>query len=107
MSSIPVRQPTRRRQLAQHCLSRDSTELTSSSWCRADSSRCLSDPPLVRGVELDGQHVQGVPGGDADAAEQAEQSDHGRLAVTKGQEEAADAGDDAGAGWGREADTDS
>lgn len=60
---------------------------------------CMCDPPLVRGVELDGQHIQGVPGGDADAAEQAEQGDHGRLAVPKGQEETADAGDDTGAGW--------
>ena len=60
---------------------------------------CVSSP-LVRGVELHGEHVQGVPGGDADAPEQAEQSDHGRLAVTEGQEEAADAGDHTGAGWG-------
>lgn len=58
--------------------------------------------PLIRGVKLHRQHVQGIPGGDADSSKQAEQSNHGRLAVAKGQEETADAGDDAGAGWREE-----
>lgn len=55
--------------------------------------------PLVRGVELHRQHVQGVPGGDADAPEQTEQSDHGRLAVAERQEETADTRDHTGARW--------
>ncbi len=57
--------------------------------------------PLVRGVELDSQHIQRVPGGDADSPEQAEQSDHGWLAVAKGQEETADARNHTGARWRR------
>lgn len=57
----------------------------------------MADPPLVGGVELHSQHIQGVPGGNADPPKQAEQSDHSRLAVAKGQEETADAGDHTGA----------
>lgn len=38
---------------------------------------CVAHLPLVGGVELHGQHIQGVPGGDADPPEQAEQGDHG------------------------------
>lgn len=63
---------------------------------RTARASCL---PLVRGVELDGQHVQSVPGSNADSPEQAEQSNHGRLAVAEGQEETADARDDTGARW--------
>lgn len=55
--------------------------------------RHQGDPPLVGGVELHGQHIQGVPGGDADPPKQAEQSNHSGLAVAEGQEETADAGD--------------
>lgn len=79
-------------------------------WIRTSSSSSESSPdglrlPLIRGVELHRQHVQGVPGGDADASKQAEQSNHGRLAVAEGQEETADAGDDAGARWRRPGET--
>lgn len=55
--------------------------------------------PLVRRVKLHRQHVQGVPGGDADSPKQAEQSNHGGLAVAKGQEETADARNHTGARW--------
>lgn len=60
--------------------------------------------PLIRGVKLHRQHVQGIPGGDADSPKQAQQSNHGGLAVAKGQEETADAGDNTGARWRRRKD---
>lgn len=63
------------------------------------SGHALNRLPLVGWVELDGQHIQCVPGSDADSPEQAEQSNHGRFAVAKGQEETADAGDHTGARW--------
>lgn len=47
--------------------------------------------PLVRGIELDGQHVQGIPGGDANSSKQAEQGNHSWFAVAKRKEETADA----------------
>lgn len=53
--------------------------------------------PFVRRIELYCEHIQGIPGGDANAAKETEQGDHGRLAVSKGQEETADTGDHAGA----------
>lgn len=65
----------------------------------ADASAAPHGLPLIRGVKLHRQHVQGIPGGDADSSKQAQQRNHGWLAVAKGQEEAADAGDNAGAGW--------
>lgn len=67
--------------------------------CWGDVTARLNRLPFVRGVELNGQHIQSVPGGDADSPEQAEQSNHGWLAVAKGQEEAADARDHTGARW--------
>lgn len=67
--------------------------------CQADFRACLSGLPLVGWVELHGQHVQCIPGSDADSPEQAEQSNHGRFTVAKGQEETADAGDHTGARW--------
>lgn len=55
--------------------------------------------PFIRGVELHRDHVQGVPRGDADAPEQAQEGNHPRFAVSKHQEEAADAGYDTGSRW--------
>lgn len=52
--------------------------------------------PFIRGVELHRDDVQGVPRGDADAPEQTQEGDHPRFAVSKHQEEAADAGYDTG-----------
>lgn len=55
--------------------------------------------PFIRGVELHGDHVQGVPGGDADAPEQTQEGNHPRFTVSEHQEEAADAGYDTGSRW--------
>lgn len=55
--------------------------------------------PFIRGVELHRDHVQGVPRGDADAPEQTQEGNHPRFAVSEHQEEAADAGYDAGSRW--------
>lgn len=55
--------------------------------------------PFIRGVELHGDDIQGVPGGDADAPKQTQEGDHSRFAVSKHQEEAADAGYDTGSRW--------
>lgn len=47
--------------------------------------------PSVRRVQLSGDHIQRVPGGDAEAVVEAEHEDHHRLAGSEPQEEAADA----------------
>lgn len=78
-----------------------------SSQCQGDFRACLYFLPLVGGVELHRQHIQGVPGSDADPPKQAEEGNHGRLAVTEGQEETADTGDDAGARWRRQREVES
>lgn len=49
--------------------------------------------PFICGVELHGDDIQGVPGGDAGPAEEALPADHRRLAVPEEQEEAAHGGD--------------
>lgn len=60
-----------------------------------------TDLPLIRWVQFYREYVQGTPWRNADPPEQAEQGDHGRLAVPERQEETADAGDNAGAGCRR------
>lgn len=52
--------------------------------------------PFIRRVELNGDDIKGVPGGDAYAAEETKEGDHARLVVAEHQEEAADARNDAG-----------
>ena len=60
---------------------------------------CSDTSPFVWRVELHGEHVQGIPGGDADAPEQTQEGDHPWLVAAEHQEEAADAWYDAGARW--------
>ena len=52
--------------------------------------------PFIWGVELHCYHIQGIPRGDADAAEQAQEGDHPWLTVAEHQEETADTRYDAG-----------
>lgn len=85
-----------------HQLRAAQPHLTTKESLKRDAPAGPRGLPLIGGVKLHRQHIQGVPGGDADSPKQAQQSDHGWLAVAEGQEETADAGDDAGAGWRRE-----
>lgn len=58
--------------------------------CVILSTPCMHSPPVCW-VELRGDHIQGVPGGDTEAVVEAEHEDHHGLAGAEPKEEAADA----------------
>lgn len=57
---------------------------------------CALQLPFVRGIELHCDHIQGVPGCNADATKQTQEGDHPWLTVAKHEEETTDTGNDAG-----------